>query len=58
MSLRLGNEGRQNMSAATVALAKQVDVAERERLLLEHLPQVQYVARRIHGRVPQQVLLL
>jgi RNA polymerase sigma factor for flagellar operon FliA len=45
------------MSAATVALAKQVDVAERERLLLEHLPQVQYVARRIHGRVPQQVLL-
>jgi RNA polymerase sigma factor FliA len=45
------------MSAATVALAKQMDPAERERLLLEHLPQVQYVARRIHGRLPQQVLL-
>ena len=25
---------------------------ERDRLILEHLPQVQYVARRIHGRVP------
>jgi RNA polymerase sigma factor for flagellar operon FliA len=30
---------------------------ERENLLLEHLPQVQYVARRIHGRLPPQVLL-
>ncbi len=45
------------MSAVTAALAKQVEAAERERLLLEHLPQVQYVARRIHGRLPQQVLL-
>jgi len=31
--------------------------AERERLLLEHLPQVHFVARRIHLRLPQQVLL-
>lgn len=31
--------------------------ADRERLLLEHLPQVQYVARRIHDRLPPQVLL-
>jgi RNA polymerase sigma factor for flagellar operon FliA len=45
------------MSAAIVAMAKPIDAAERERLLLEHLPQVQYVARRIHGRLPQQVLL-
>ena len=45
------------MSAGTAALAKQEESAERERLLLEHLPQVQYVARRIHGRLPQQVLL-
>ncbi len=45
------------MSAGTAALAKQVDAVERERLLLEHLPQVQYVARRIHGRLPQHVLL-
>ncbi|MGH9417657.1 MAG: sigma-70 family RNA polymerase sigma factor [Terriglobales bacterium] len=34
-----------------------LDAAERERLLLEHLPQVRYVARRIHERLPQQVLL-
>jgi len=30
---------------------------ERERLLLEHLPQVKYIARRIHDRLPAQVLL-
>ncbi len=34
-----------------------LDAAQRENLLLEHLPQVQYVARRIHGRLPPQVLL-
>jgi RNA polymerase sigma factor FliA len=31
--------------------------AQREQLLLEHLPQVHYIARRIHERVPPQVLL-
>jgi RNA polymerase sigma factor FliA len=52
------------MSAASVATVHQtlgkglaVDEAEREKLLLEHLPQVQYVARRIHGRLPPQVPL-
>src|SRR5271163_2445776 len=52
------------MSAASVAAVNQtlggvlaVDEAEREKLLLEHLPQVQYVARRIHGRLPPQVPL-
>lgn len=30
---------------------------ERERLLLEHLPQVKYIARRIHDRLPAQVPL-
>jgi RNA polymerase sigma factor for flagellar operon FliA len=30
---------------------------ERERLLLEHLPQVRYIARRIHDRLPVQVPL-
>lgn len=39
--------------SATVVL----DDAEREKLLLEHLPQVQYIARRIHDRLPPQVLL-
>jgi RNA polymerase sigma factor for flagellar operon FliA len=33
------------------------DPDERERLLLEHLPQVKYIARRIHDRLPAQVLL-
>jgi RNA polymerase sigma factor for flagellar operon FliA len=30
---------------------------ERERLLAEHLPQVRYIARRIHGRLPRNVQL-
>ena len=30
---------------------------QREQLLLDHLPQVQYIARRIHDRLPPQVLL-
>jgi RNA polymerase sigma factor FliA len=33
------------------------DAAERERLLLEHLPQVKFIARRIHDRLPSQVPL-
>jgi RNA polymerase sigma factor for flagellar operon FliA len=34
-----------------------LDSEERERLLLEHLPQVRYLARRIHDRLPAQVPL-
>jgi RNA polymerase sigma factor FliA len=33
------------------------DDDERERLLLEQLPQVRYIARRIHERLPRHVLL-
>jgi RNA polymerase sigma factor FliA len=33
------------------------DEHEREQLLLEHLPQVKYIARRIHDRLPAQVPL-
>lgn len=33
------------------------DADERERLLLEQLPQVRYIARRIHERLPRHVLL-
>jgi RNA polymerase sigma factor for flagellar operon FliA len=33
------------------------DPEERERLLLEHLPQVRHIARRIHDRLPAQVPL-
>lgn len=32
-----------------------LDGVERDRLLLEHLPQVQYIARRIHDRLPRHV---
>lgn len=31
------------------------EAAERDRLLLEHLPTVRYIARRIHERLPQHV---
>ncbi len=34
-----------------------VDPVARERVLLEHLPQVRYIARRIHDRMPSQVPL-
>jgi RNA polymerase sigma factor for flagellar operon FliA len=37
--------------------AEGLDAGERERLLLEHLPEVRYIARRIHERLPAQVLL-
>jgi len=36
---------------------RSLDPQERERLLLEHLPQVRYLARRIHDRLPAQVPL-
>ncbi|MFY9805310.1 MAG: FliA/WhiG family RNA polymerase sigma factor [Candidatus Acidiferrales bacterium] len=47
------NQATPNAYPATVPL----DEVQREKLLLEHLPQVQYIARRIHDRVPPQVLL-
>ena len=33
------------------------DEIQREKVILEQLPQVRYIARRIHARVPPQVLL-
>ncbi|MGH9467210.1 MAG: FliA/WhiG family RNA polymerase sigma factor [Terriglobales bacterium] len=36
---------------------RELDAGERERLLLEQLPQVRYVARRIHERLPAHVQL-
>lgn len=35
--------------------ARVVDTGERDKLLLEHLPTVRYIARRIHERLPQHV---
>ena len=37
--------------------ASHLDPAERDRLLLEQLPQVRYIARRIHDRLPPHVQL-
>lgn len=34
-----------------------LDQEERDRLLMDHLPQVHYIARRIHDRLPQHVPL-
>lgn len=33
------------------------DETQREKVIIEHLPHVRYIARRIHARVPPQVLL-
>lgn len=44
---------RQKSAQATLDLNE----PQREQLLLDHLPQVQYIARRIHDRLPPQVLL-
>lgn len=37
--------------------SSELSESDRDRLLLDHLPQVQYIARRIHDRLPPQVLL-
>jgi RNA polymerase sigma factor FliA len=41
----------------TLVAIAELDVARREILLLEHLPQVQCIARSIHNHLPPQVLL-
>jgi RNA polymerase sigma factor for flagellar operon FliA len=37
--------------------ARTLDAGERERLILDHLPQVRLIARRIHERLPESVSL-
>ena len=37
--------------------AVEIGAEERERLILEHLPQVRLIARRIHERLPESVHL-
>jgi len=41
----------------TAPAVGELEDAQRDKLLIEHLPQVQYIARRIHDRLPPQVLL-
>jgi RNA polymerase sigma factor FliA len=38
-------------------VAVELSESRREELLIEHLPQVRYIARRIHDRLPPQILL-
>jgi len=44
-------------AASSYQTSRHMDAEERERLLMENLPQVQYIARRIHERLPAQVPL-
>ena len=39
------------------AVPKMIDESERERLILEHLPQVRLIARRIQERLPENISL-
>jgi RNA polymerase sigma factor FliA len=58
MTKRDTKEAENPMNAASSYHAsRHMDSDERERLLLENLPQVQYIARRIHERLPAQVPL-
>jgi RNA polymerase sigma factor FliA len=45
------------MQASKQAYTSWQDEEERQRLLTEQLPQVRYIARRIHGRLPRHVPL-
>jgi RNA polymerase sigma factor for flagellar operon FliA len=44
-----------NTSEKTVTTAAPIDPVERQRLLTENLPEVRYIARRIHDRLPSHV---
>jgi RNA polymerase sigma factor for flagellar operon FliA len=62
---RMGSEGPAQFDylsppddgSAVEAMANALTGPDRERLLLEHLPTVRYLARRIHERLPQHVEL-
>jgi RNA polymerase sigma factor for flagellar operon FliA len=46
-----------SLTLASVPAPHILEGAERDRMLLEHLPTVRYIARRIHERLPQHVEL-
>ncbi len=50
-------EGPSDENAIAVAADVEISAPDRDRLLLEHLPTVRYLARRIHERLPQHVEL-
>ncbi len=41
----------------TYTMELEIQTEERDRLILEHLPQVRLIARRIHERLPESVCL-
>ena len=45
------------MYSLAVAASEAIGEDERERLILEHLPQVRLIARRIQERLPENVAL-
>ncbi len=49
--------GLNRLPAARSGEQTVAEAAERDRMLLEHLPTVRYIARRIHERLPQHVEL-
>jgi RNA polymerase sigma factor for flagellar operon FliA len=51
------HEGYCQAAKPAYGVVSQLDPAERERLLMEQLPPVRYLARRIHERLPQHVPL-
>jgi RNA polymerase sigma factor for flagellar operon FliA len=51
-----GNQALKHARAA-YEVCGNLNAAERERLLIEQLPQVKYIAKRIHDRLPPHVLL-
>jgi len=63
LSLPVGNSGRGRAPEAQMPKLKYSEVASRvasfteeeERMMVEHLPIVRYIARRIHERLPQHV---
>jgi RNA polymerase sigma factor for flagellar operon FliA len=50
VDIAVTNAGKKGMDMPLIA-------RERDQLLAEHLPQVRYIARRIHGRLPRNVQL-
>ncbi len=48
---------RMKPEATAVKKNRKIDMVKWERMLLEQLPQVRYIARRIHDRLPQHVAL-
>jgi RNA polymerase sigma factor FliA len=57
----IGDAHKWNLTAPaalrTVITQQPMDPNERDRMLLEHLPSVQFIARKIHARLPQHVEL-